>query len=268
MTQKRWQQGDVRCDGVDIHYYRTGGDKPQVVLCHGLTDNGMCWQRLAAQLEVDFDLIMLDARNHGLSGAGSASLQELVADVAAVIRALNLDKPAAIGHSVGAAVVAGLAAFHLDLVSRIVLEDPPWRVKTAPTSQRRDQKSRAAFAKWVEGLADLPREQVIAEAAKQYPDWHEDDLPAWADSKVQIRLESMQSLDLGDWQEIVPQIQCPALLVYAEAELGGIVTAEIAAQVSALNSRFDASAIAGAGHNIRRERFDAFSSAVATYLHV
>lgn len=266
MTQRQWLEGDVRVAGLSVHFYRTGGNKPPVVLCHGLTDNGMCWQRLADRLAADYDLIMLDARNHGLSGTGSAALRELVDDVAAVIQELHLHQPVAIGHSVGAAVVAGLAAFYPELPSRIVLEDPPWREKTDAATQPRDQKARQAFAKWVDGLAKLPREQVIAQAEKQYPDWHEDDLPAWADSKVQVRLEAIQSVDLGDWPEIVERIQCPGLLVYGEADLGGIVTTGVADAVRNINAGIGTVAIAGAGHNIRRERFDEFAALVAEFL--
>ena len=38
-----------------------------MVLCHGVTDNGLCWTHLAQGLEKDYDLIMYDVRGHGLS---------------------------------------------------------------------------------------------------------------------------------------------------------------------------------------------------------
>ena len=55
-------------NGIRLHYYRTGdGTKPAVVLCHGFSDSGLCWTPVARQLEADYDVIMLDARGHGLS---------------------------------------------------------------------------------------------------------------------------------------------------------------------------------------------------------
>ena len=62
-----WQQGDVLTNGIRMHYYRTGGNKPPVVLCHGGSDAGLCWTPVAKILEADYDVIMIDARNHGLS---------------------------------------------------------------------------------------------------------------------------------------------------------------------------------------------------------
>ena len=82
---QNWQQGDISSNGIRIHYYRTGGvDKPPLILAHGLTDNGLCWTRTAEALMSDFDVVMVDARNHGLSGAESADVGSLAAHLAAL----------------------------------------------------------------------------------------------------------------------------------------------------------------------------------------
>ncbi|TMF04127.1 MAG: alpha/beta fold hydrolase, partial [Chloroflexi bacterium] len=64
-----WTSGDVNSNGIRIHYTRTRGHKPVLVLAHGATDSGLCWTRLARELESDYDVIMPDARGHGLSEA-------------------------------------------------------------------------------------------------------------------------------------------------------------------------------------------------------
>jgi N-formylmaleamate deformylase len=46
-----WPSGNVIANGIRIHYHRTGGDKPPVVLSHGSTDNGLYWTRVAQALE-------------------------------------------------------------------------------------------------------------------------------------------------------------------------------------------------------------------------
>ena len=85
-----WFSGDVVANGLNIHYARTGGDKPALVLSHGATDSGLCWTRVARALEADYDVIMPDARGHGLSDAppsGYAS-RDRAADLASLIDAL------------------------------------------------------------------------------------------------------------------------------------------------------------------------------------
>lgn len=62
-----WVEGAVIANGVRLHYHRTGGDKPALVIVHGITDMGTTWSRVARALEGDYDVIMYDRRGHGLS---------------------------------------------------------------------------------------------------------------------------------------------------------------------------------------------------------
>ena len=67
-----WTDGYVLANGIRIHYWRTGGDKPTMIMAHGSSDNGMCWTNLAKELVDDYDIILPDARGHGLSDPNSA----------------------------------------------------------------------------------------------------------------------------------------------------------------------------------------------------
>src|SRR3954467_10293418 len=110
-----WSEGDVVIDGVRIHHYRRGqgpavvpargGRGPAVVLAPGSMDNGPCWNRVARALEADFELIAYDARSHGQSDA-SEEWGDGGSDLIALVEALGIDRPAAIGHSMGASSVA------------------------------------------------------------------------------------------------------------------------------------------------------------------
>jgi hypothetical protein len=57
-----WSTGNCETNGINIHYTRTGGSKPPVILLHGLTANGACWAALAHAIEGDYDVIMPAAR--------------------------------------------------------------------------------------------------------------------------------------------------------------------------------------------------------------
>jgi N-formylmaleamate deformylase len=124
-----WFSDAVISNGIQIHYVRTGGDKPALVLAHGFSDNGLCWTPVALALEGDYDVIMPDARGHGLSDAPETGYDTVdqVADLVGFIRALELERAGLMGHSMGANTVAFTAATHPDLVSYAILEDPPWR---------------------------------------------------------------------------------------------------------------------------------------------
>ena len=42
-----WFEGNVVANGVRLHYHRTGGTKPALVIAHGVTDMGMDYSRVA-----------------------------------------------------------------------------------------------------------------------------------------------------------------------------------------------------------------------------
>ena len=61
-----WMSGVCKANGIHIHYLRTGGRKPPLVLLHGLTASGACWTPLARALQNEYDVVMPDARGTGL----------------------------------------------------------------------------------------------------------------------------------------------------------------------------------------------------------
>jgi pimeloyl-ACP methyl ester carboxylesterase len=265
-----WTEGDVIANGVKLHYYRTGGDRPPVVLAHGITDNGLCWTPLARALENDYDLIMVDARGHGLSSVPEAGYTNAdhAADHASVIQALGLDRPPLIGHSMGAIISAFLAAHYPHLTRGIVLEDPPWRARQERTSEQ-DRIARAE--QWradVIARKQLTFEQLIADGRAQRRNWSEDEFDPWAQAKLQVSpnvLDYVRGTNLY-WSEYVPKIQCPVLLVTGDVERDAVVSSAVAQEVITMNPHVHVTHIAGAGHSIRREQFDAYLQAVRNFL--
>lgn len=144
-----WPSGLLPISGGQIAYHRTGGDGPALVLSHGLTDNRLCWSRLAAALSPDFDVIMLDARGHGGSSRMiPGELHDPAADVAEAIEALGLTRPIVMGHSVGARSTARYADTWPDRVARVILKDPPLLPLPDPAAvQRRRIRFREQIAK-------------------------------------------------------------------------------------------------------------------------
>src|SRR5215469_16871937 len=104
LIPSHWVESFVEANGLHHHYYRTGGEKPQLVLLHGFQESAICWLAVAKVLEQDYDLILIDARGHGLSDrAGPAFTPHLLTeDAAGVIGALKLDQPHLLGFSMGA----------------------------------------------------------------------------------------------------------------------------------------------------------------------
>ena len=262
-----WMQGDVSTNGMRMHYYRTGGDKPPLVLCHGFSDNGLCWTRVADALEADYDVIMIDARGHGLSDApeGEYGPQAMAADVAGLIEALELGRPMVMGHSMGGATTLNLAADYPELVSRAILEDAGAYQIPAPTD---DAPQRNNLAVWAEEMQSKTLEEIMAMGREDSPEWDEIEFGPWAAAKLQLRAEAMgvRARPRPPWREVFGRVQCPLLLITADNDKGAIVTPENAAEAARINDKVEVVHIPGAGHNVRREQFEPFMDAVREFL--
>lgn len=265
----RWQDDFVTANGIQLHYWRTGGDKPPLVLCHGITDNGLCWRRAAQVLAADFDLIMVDARGHGLSGRSQAgySADDHADDVAALIEALSLERPRAMGHSMGANTVSLMAFKRPELVSTIVLEDPGWRELTPELEEANHQR----LSEWrivTEKRQGSTTEQIVAEGYEEHPGWAEVEFGPWAMAKQQVdpNVLSYRYRSINQWKEAAAGLSVPTLLVTADPALGAIVTPAMAQALSDANAHIQVQQIEGAGHNIRREQFDPFVKTVRDFL--
>ena len=258
-----WWSGTLDVSGGHLAYHRTGGDGPKLVLSHGLTDNGLCWTRLAAALAPQFDVIMLDARGHGASSRiADGAHHDPGRDLAEAIDALGLVAPAVIGHSVGARAAALCAGACPDLVSKAILEDPPF-LPLADSAAAKER--RGDFRRHVEKFQAMSAAEITAAGKAQSPDWHDDDFRAWTASKKQVDPAAMPEYNLP-WQEAVARIMAPTLLIYGDRARGGIVSPEIAEEVNRINPRVSVVQILGAGHNIRRERFSEYLSVVQEFL--
>ena len=258
-----WTPGEVAVSGGKLAYHRTGGDAPPLVLSHGLTDNGLCWTRLAEALAPDFDIIMLDARGHGASSrVGPGDIVDPVRELAEAVEALGLTHVLVMGHSVGARASAGFAAALPDRVRALVLEDPPLVPPMAPEARARRLQT---FREQVARFRSMTEAELRAFGMRQSPSWDPSEFPAWAASKRQVDAEALPHLT-SDWRQDFREIRAPTLLIHGESERGGMVSVEQAREACALNPKLRAVRIAGAGHNVRRENFTDVLSAVRSFL--
>ena len=263
-----WHEGYVEANGLRLHYTRTGGDGPPVVLAHGFSDDGLCWTPVAEALAREYDVVMVDARGHGRSdaperGYGSA---EQAADLAGAIAALGLRRPAVLGHSMGAATTLVLAGTCPDVPGAILLEDPPQRWLGDPGAAADPEWRERQRARLTE-YQRKTREELIAEQRAATPGWSDAELGPWADAKLRFNLNALNRADVAevDWPATLRRITCPALLITADPQRGALVTKEAAAALRELVPQLRVAHIPGAGHSIRRDQFDRYLGIVRDF---
>jgi pimeloyl-ACP methyl ester carboxylesterase len=265
-----WTSDFVESNDLRIHYRRSGGDKPPLILAHGFSDDGGCWPRVASVLADDYDVIALDARGHGLSADPPTGYGQMehAADLAGLIQALGLRQPIVLGHSMGAVNALALAGVYPQLPRAILLEDPPafWQ-PVSPEEQAASAERRAGMDAWIISLKRKTHVEIMAMGKQRDPGWSDEEFGPWADAKLRF---SFQVLNRGgaplDWPATLRQITCPALLLKADPVRGGIITDESAASLRALVPQLQIAHIAAAGHSIRRDQFTPYMQVVTNFL--
>ncbi len=273
----QWSDGYIHSNGIRIHYYRTGGNKPAVVFNHGAGDDGLCWTRIAKELENDFDVIMPDGRGHGKSGSGKGdySTAARVADLACLIQELKLEAPIVGGHSLGADTSMNLAAAYPQMARAIFLEDPPiiqpgevfGDGKQALKAE--DMGKMMARFMWMFKL--LPRFIALPMARKASPTYPDDEILPWLDAKERVSANFLNSLgslalEISSPFEVFRKITVPTLLFIGDKASGSIVSEETAAKAARENNCIRVVHLKGASHDIRRTRFDGYMPSLKEFL--
>ncbi|MFK7913690.1 MAG: alpha/beta fold hydrolase [Pseudomonadales bacterium] len=123
VTHKYASNGDV-----NIHYAALG-EGPLVVMIHGFPDFWYSWRAQMRSLSENYRVVAIDNRGYNRSdqpeGVAAYAMPNLVADVAAVIKAEGARKAVVVGHDWGGAIAWNVAMFRPELVSNLIIMNLP-----------------------------------------------------------------------------------------------------------------------------------------------
>ena len=257
-----WTSAVCEANGIDIHYLRTGGSKPSLVLLHGLTGSGACWSPLARALEAEFDVVMPDARGHGHSSTplNGYRYEDYASDVVGLIQKLELADPVLLGHSMGGMTAAVVASQNAVDLHGLILADPTF---LSPERQREVYESDAIEQQ--RRLLSSDREEVLAQARIRHAHRRPEFIELVTEARMETRLPAFDVLipPNPEYHQLVRAIDVPILLVIADK---GVVTLETAWELQKLNPRLDVEQIQGAGHGLQYDQPERFEVVVSSFL--
>lgn len=269
----------IRVDGLRLNVHEWGSGPKVLVALHGIRGYGGTFAALAAALQPGWRVIAPDQRGRGESDwdpARNYYTDTYLADLLALLDALQLDRITLLGHSMGGIVALVMAQSHPDRLSRLIIEDAgPGAFEESKGGERIRRE-----------LAEAPDAFPSREAAWAYLRALR---PGITDAQVEARLEQMTRPAPGggltwrhdhagisatrlspdparvpDLWPCVRAISCPTLLVRGgNSDYLGAATAQA---MAAANPLIKATTIEGAGHYVHDDRPAEFIAAVRGFL--
>ncbi|WP_019171760.1 alpha/beta fold hydrolase [Pseudaminobacter salicylatoxidans] len=264
MSSRLLHGGNVSANGIRQHFLRYGGKGSPVILIPGITSPAITWGFVAERLADVHDVYVLDVRGRGLSSTGpdlSYDLDTMARDVCEFAAAQGLDRPALLGHSMGARVAMRAATSGAGSFSRLVLVDPP-----VSGPGRRPYPSQLA---WYVDSIRLAEKGMDLEAMRKF-------CPTWTDEQLRLRGEwlhtcfepaivtAFNGFHEDDIFPDVSELTLPVKLIVAGR--GGVIQAEDEAEIMSLNPAIKIARVADAGHMIPWDDCDGFFAALGNFL--
>lgn len=196
-----------------------GPDAAALVVVHGLTNSARGWDVVCRELTDQRDVFAVDLRGHGESEKPERgyAASDYAADLAGAIPALGLERAIVLGHSLGARASARLAADHPELVSRLILVDPP-------AEHRYPAQVMAAMNGFLASVRATRAGGAEAVRA-QNPHWTDEQVAARVEAHQQVSdrvmLDPIERYDPGTIFDDLPRIACPTLFMYGDVAYRG-----------------------------------------------
>ncbi len=257
-----WKSAFCETNGINIHFTRTGGDKPPLVLLHGLMANGLCWTSFACALENEYDMIMPDGRGHGKSDAPDYGYRykDLANDVIGLINSLGLPHPVLLGHSMGGMTAAVVASHYPKLLRGLILADPPF-LGTKVQREVRDSDINDQHRR----ILSKSLEEVVADLRSSHPNRSTDTIGLIARARLQTSMAAFDVLTppYPDYKQLVSAINVPGLLIFGDK---GLVSNLVAEELLRLNPGFQLARIPEAGHGLHYDQPERFAAVVKSFM--
>ncbi len=109
---------------MELFYRKLGEHKPVLIILHGLYGASDNWMSIAKSWSNDYEIYLVDLRNHGQSPHSSVhSYEAMCNDIIELMDAQKVKKAILLGHSMGGKVAMRLAMDYPERVNSLIVVD-------------------------------------------------------------------------------------------------------------------------------------------------
>jgi len=238
-----------------VHYRRSGGTGPPLLLVHGSGGSLRHWPE-SLRGSRDVDAVCVDLPGHGRSGgAGRSRVKDYADWLSAFAGALGITDAAVAGHSLGGAVALCLALRRPPWLSRLVLVGTGARLRVRPEMLALVGADFPAavrtMANWAFGPE--PRTALVDEFCR-----------GLTENGPEILFGDLSACDRFDVMDRVDRIRLPTLVVAADHDR--LTPVKYGACLRDKIPGAEMAVIQGAGHMMALEQETAFAARLLPFL--
>lgn len=219
----------VRAGGIEISY-ELAGEGDALVLIHGFTDNLGMWYNQVPAFASRFKVLRYDVRGHGETETprGGFSMDLLVADLRALLAALEIERACLLGYSMGGRIALQFALEHPESTAALVFANSGVRgagsqlteAQVAELVERRRQMAEMLATGDIEVIAEGMTERSFSPGMKQRD-------PATFQRYKEIKLRNDPSHYPAILEGLVQamasppdltELRCPALIIAGDRD--------------------------------------------------
>lgn len=250
-----------------LNYKKIGSGQPLVIL-HGLFGSLDNWMTLAKKWSNDFEVYLVDQRNHGQSPHSvDFSYQAMAEDLKELMDHLGLESAIFLGHSMGGKTVMEFSMNYSDMVQKLIVVDiapVSYNVHHYPIIEalKRVPLSAISSRKDAEGyLMNNIKEFGTRQFLLKNLYWKEKDELAW---RFNLEVLANEIIPISEYSIVKGKFEKPTLFI-AGAKSDYILP-EYGERIKEKFPKYKFESIDGAGHWVHAEKMDAFSEVVLNFL--
>lgn len=259
--------GVARVRGIKLAFEEAGEGAP-VVLLHGFPFNRSMWREQIDALSATHRVIAPDLRGHGASSVTSepATMEEMAADVAALLDELRVGATVFVGLSMGGYVALALAREYATRVRALVLADTRAQADDEDGRRTREATAQRVLEEGMEPIAETMIPKLLAPSTRSdRPDTIERVRTMILHTEPEGAASALRGMALRrDQTEFLPSLRSPALIMVGSEDAITPPSDSKAMHERIADSELEI--IEGAGHLSNIERPAEFNRALYAFL--
>jgi len=209
----------IKVNGISINYEITGSGKT-LVLTHGLGVNTETWKTIVPLLSRHYQVLTWDVRGHGQSDKpdGNCPAKLFASDLAALLRALDIDGAYVLGHSMGGVIALRFALDFGDICNALIVSSSSAEVNPQATKLWQDMAT-TILEKGLEAIPFDPTRLFSKGFIERNPEAVDEFARNRLVNDPSCYARAALAVSKFNYNEELSKIHCPTLIIVGNQDL-------------------------------------------------